>query len=69
MDTAINKMSQFVLYCTLNELGIMYKALRFHVENAAEKDKPDLDCEIDLIRSIEELHPGIKTSPLERRSL
>lgn len=63
MDTAINKMSQFVLYCTLNELGIMYKALRFRVENAAAKENnPNLDCEIDLIRSIEELHPGIKTS-------
>jgi len=62
MDTAINKMSQFVLYCTLNELGCLYEALRFRVENAATKDKPDVDCEIDLIRSIEELHPGIKTS-------
>lgn len=62
MDTAINKMSQFVLYCTLNELGCLYKALRFSAENAAPKEKPDLSCEIDLIRSIEELHPGIKTS-------
>lgn len=61
MDTAINKMSQFVLYCRLNELGCMYEALRFRVENAAAKDKPNLDCAIDLIRSIEELHPGIKS--------
>ena len=62
MDTAINKMSQFVLYCTLNELGCLYKALRFRVENADAKDKR-LDCEIDLIRSIEKLHPGIKIYP------
>lgn len=61
MDTAINKMSQFVLYCTLNELGCLYSALRFRVENAATKDKPNVDCEIDLMRSIEKLHPGIKT--------
>jgi len=61
MDTAINKMSQFVLYCTLNELGSMYQALKFRVENATTKEKLDLDCEIDLIRSIEELHPGIKS--------
>lgn len=63
MDTAINKMSQFVLYCRLDELGCMYKALKFRVENASAKDRPSLDCEIDLIRSIEELHPGIKTNP------
>lgn len=69
MDTAINKMSQFVLYCTLNELDCLYKALRFRLENAAAKDKRNLECEVDLIRSIEELHPGIKTSQLEKKSL
>jgi hypothetical protein len=61
MDTAINKMSQFVLYCKLHELGSIYKALRFRVENATTKEKLDLDCEINLIRSIEELHPGINS--------
>lgn len=55
-------MSQFVLYCTLTELDCMYKALKFRVENATENDKPDLTCETELIRSIEELHPGIKQS-------
>ena len=63
MDTAINKMSQFVLYCTLNELDGMYKALKFRVENAPAKENLDLNCEIELIRSIEELHPGIKLTP------
>jgi hypothetical protein len=60
MDTAINKMSQFVLFCRLNELGCIYKALKFRVENATTNDQCNLDCEIDLIRSIEALHPGIK---------
>ncbi len=63
MDTAINKMSQFVLYCTLNELDGMYKALKFRVENAPAKESLDLNCEIELIRSIEKLHPGIKLTP------
>jgi hypothetical protein len=63
MDTAINKMSQFVLFCTLNELGSIYTALKFRIENATTKEKLDLDCEMNLIRTIEELHPGIQ-SPL-----
>lgn len=63
MDTAINKMSQFVLYCTLNELDGMYQALKFRVENAPGKENLDLNRETDLIRSIEKLHPGIKLTP------
>lgn len=65
MDTAINKMSQFVLYCKLDELRCLYDALRFRLENSVEKDKHDLNCEVDLLRSIEELHPGIKTNSFE----
>lgn len=58
MDTAINKMSQFVLYCTLEELTIIYKSLKWRVENTPEYSV-DFKCERDLILSIEKLHAGI----------
>lgn len=60
MDTAINKMSQFVLYCTLDELKCLYKALKFRVENTPIEETVNLSVEKNLMNVIEELHPGIK---------
>lgn len=60
MDTAINKMSQFVLYCTLDELKCLYTALKFRVENTPMGDQVNSNFETSLMTSIEQLHPAIK---------
>jgi hypothetical protein len=60
MDTAINRMSQFVLYCSINELDVIYNALKWRVNNGSNNAE-DMTAEKDLMRSIEAIHPGIKS--------